>query len=256
MNTRARPSGARARPRATSSDLLSKRDFVIVLRALLCVAATAMTISAAMVFEAARATATGIRAAQTALAAPDVDARASGLMEAAEAVEASWAQPREWHAGAQEVLSWSYGVLAAQVPESDFVQRSINAAQRSVFRSPLQAPAWARLAQFSAGGMPNALCDATTCLERSWEAVELAPLSTYCARLRLGAELGLVHGATDERVLALTRVHVLPDSLMNCVSFLGQEEMFSVMLAQQAESAARMEAARQTGRSPFTRPYH
>lgn len=244
-----------AKPRKTRADVLSKRDFVIVLRALLCVAATAMTISAAVVFEAARATASGIRAAQAALTAADADARASGLMEAAEAVEASWAQPREWHAGAQEVLSWSYGVLASQVPDSDFAERSINAAQRSVFRSPLQAPAWARLAQFAAAGMPNALCSARTCLERSWEAVELAPLSTYCARLRLGAELGLVHGAEDERVLALTRVHVPPENLMNCVSFLDQEEMFNVMLRQQTESAARMAAARQTGRSPFTRPY-
>lgn len=256
MNTRSARAGRPAKTRKNAGDLLSKRDFVIVLRALLCVAAAAMTISAAMVFEAARSTASGIRAAQTALAASDADARASGLMEAAEAIEASWAQPREWHAGAQEVLSWSYGVLAAQVPDSDFAERSINAAQRSVFRSPLQAPAWARLAQFAAASMPNALCDTQTCLERSWNAVELAPLSTYCARLRLGSELGLVNGPEDERVLALTRVHMEPENLMTCVSFLDQEDMFNVLLRQQAESAARMQAARQNGRSPFTRPYH
>lgn len=245
----------RTTPSRARSDMISRRDFVIVLRGLLCVAAAAMAISSVMVFEAARATAAGIRAAQTALAQTNPNARASSMMQAAEAVEASWAQPREWHAGAQEVLSWSYGVLASQVVESDFAERSVMAAQRSVFRSPLQPTAWARLAQFDASGVQNDLCDATICLQRSWRAVEMAPLATYCPRLRLGADLGLVRGPEDERIIALTRVHVLPEALTNCISFLDQEEMLQVMLRQQFESAETLRAAQQTGRSPFVRPY-
>ena len=84
----------------------------------------------------------------------------------------------------------------------------------------------------------------------------MAPLSVYCPRLRLGHDLGLVGAADDPRILALTKVPMPPETLAQCLDFLSRDDLFRVLLQQERESAARMQAARETGISPYTRPYN
>lgn len=229
---------------------LPQAGFATLLRGLLAVAALAMALSGAVVFESTNASERGLNAAQAAVREPDLNLRGRKLLRAGEIIEHSWARPAAWHPGAQEALSWTYAALATQFPRSDFGAESIAMAQRSLTRAPVQPAPWARLALFDAEGQGNALCDAHTCLERSWEAVEMTPLDTYCLRLRLGHDLGLVGGPGDPRIVQLTKMRVAADAMQECVSFLTAPEIVQIMLVREAEALDRYKRERQTGRQP------
>lgn len=214
-----------------------------------------MALGSALVFEASRTTTNALAVAHAALGDEDPNVRAGQLLAAAQIIEDSWARPSAWHAGAQEALSWTYAALGAQTPEGDFRQRSILNAERTIYRAPIQPAPWTRLAAFDIGGDRNNLCDANDCLVYSWRAVEMAPLATYCTRLRLGHDLGLVGGADDPRALALTRVNVPPENLAQCLDYLPRDALLHVLMQQQLQSAERIQIARETGVSPHTRPY-
>lgn len=233
--------------RETATSLLS-RIFVVTI-------ALAMALSAAFVAESARAAAVATREVANALHAATPEARATGLVQAAEAVEASWARPAAWHPGALEAQSWAYFALAPTDADGLFAARSINSAQRSLWRAPVQSTAWVRLAEFDDRGRPNSVCDARTCLERSWRAVPLAPLGTMCARLQLGHALHIVAGPDDPRIALMTRLPMSRQALSECASFLGEAEMFHLMMLQEEAYAEHERRSEETGRSPFTRPY-
>lgn len=256
----ARPAGRRRRDsrkhkREAANPSLAPPAYVMALRWVFCVSALAIALGSAMVFESSRAATSALASAQAALLNGDQNARVGDLLSAADMVENSWARPGAWHAGAQEALSWTYAALDAQAPGGDFRARSILNAERTIFRAPIQPAPWARLAAFDVEGDANAICAADACLARSWLAVEMAPLATYCTRLRLGHELGLVGGGDDPRVQALTRVNVRPEALAQCLNYLRRDELLNVLLQQQLQSAERMRIARETGVSPHTRPY-
>lgn len=257
----ARPAGRRRRDsrkhdkREAANPSVAPPAYVMALRWVFCVSALAMALGSAMVFESSRAATSALASAQAALLEGDQNARVGDLLSAAHMVENSWARPGAWHAGAQEALSWTYAALDAQAPDSDFRARSILNAERTIFRAPIQPAPWARLAAFDVEGDANAICAADACLARSWLAVEMAPLATYCTRLRLGHELGLVGGADDPRIQALARVNVRPEALAQCLNYLRREELLDALLQQQLQSAERMRIARETGVSPHTRPY-
>ncbi len=252
---RRRDSGQRERKRKSARASLVPATYVTVLRWLFCATALVMALGSALVFEASRTATNALAAAHAALRDDDQNARVGQLLAAAQIIDNSWARPAAWHAGAQEALSWTYAALDAQTPESDFRARAIVNAERAVFRAPIQPAPWARLAAYDLEGDRNNLCDVRDCLAHSWAAVEMAPLATYCTRLRLSHELGLVGGADDPRALALTRVNVPPDALAQCLDYLPRDALLHVLLEQQLQSAARMQIARETGVSPHTRPY-
>ena len=229
---------------------------ITLLRVLLASAAFAMALSAAFVFEAARAAAAAFREVDAALQGETPEMRVAALLQAAEGVETSWAKPERWHAGASEAVSWAYAALAPGDQSGVFTARSITSAQRTLSRAPVQAPAWTRLAVFGERGQPNTVCAPQACLERSWRAVPLAPLATACARLQLGHELGLIGSSDDPRVALMAQVPMGRETLSRCASFLSEAEMFRLMLRQEAAYAERERQARETGRSPFTRPYN
>lgn len=250
----ARPAGPRRR-RMMSASVLTKA-YGRVLRAVFCVAALGMAAGGALVFEAAYSTNTALAAAHGALAHDEGPARTSALLLAANSVESNWARPAAWHAGAQEAVSWTYAALAAQMPENtDFRDRAVLNAERTLSRAPIQPAPWARLAAYDLAGERNGLCDAADCLAYSWSAQEMAPLATYCARLQMGHQLGLVGGADDPRLLALTRVPVTPEALRVCVDYLPADAVYQVLLIQQWQSAERLRIAHEAGISPYTRPY-
>jgi hypothetical protein len=251
---RARPAGPRRRRVQSPSALAS--IYARILRAVFCVAALGMAVGGVMVFEAAHSTGTALAAAHRALTQDEGPARTSALLLAANTIESNWAQPAAWHAGAQEAVSWSYAALAAQMPDNtDFRDRAVLNAERTLSRAPIQPAPWARLAAYDLAGERNGLCAAEDCLAHSWRAVEMAPLATYCARLQMGHQLGLVGGADDPRLLALTRVPVTPDALRACVDYLPGDAVYQVLLIQQWQSAERLRIAHEAGISPYTRPY-
>ncbi|WP_135211406.1 hypothetical protein [Vitreimonas flagellata] len=250
----ARPAGPRRR-RVMSASVLAKA-YGRVLRAVFCVAALGMAAGGALVFEAAYSTNTALAAAHSALAQDEGPARTSALLLAANSIESNWARPGGWHAGAQEAVSWTYAALAAQMPENtDFRDRAVLNAERTLSRAPIQPAPWARLAAYDLAGQRNGLCDAEDCLAYSWRAQEMAPLATYCARLQMGHQLGLVGGAEDPRLLALTRVPVTPEALRACMDYLPADAVYQVLLVQQWQSAERLRRAHEAGISPYTRPY-
>lgn len=250
----ARPAGPRRR-RVMSASVLAKA-YGRVLRAVFCTAALGMAAGGALVFEAAYSTNTALAAAHRALAQDEGPARTSALLLAANSIESNWARPATWHAGAQEAVSWTYAALAAQMPENtDFRDRAVLNAERTLSRAPIQPAPWARLAAYDLAGERNGLCAAEECLAHSWRAVEMAPLATYCARLQMGHQLGLVGGAEDPRLLALTRVPVTPETLRACVDYLPADAVYQVLLVQQWQSAERLRIAHEAGVSPYTRPY-
>lgn len=226
------------------------------LRVLFAGAALAMAASAAFVGGGAHAAAQALGTIKTTLNDSGPQQRAAVLIRTAAGLEGHWAQPLRWHAGAMEAQSWAYSLLSANDESGVFAARSIEPAQRSIWRAPLQAPAWTRLAVFAANGKPNALCDAAACLQRSWRALPLAPLATACTRLQLGHELGLVQGADDARVVLMTQVPMGRETLSECVSFLSPIDNFRLLMLQEEAYAEREHQAEETGRSPFTRPYN
>jgi hypothetical protein len=251
---RARPAGPRRR-RVRSASALANA-YARVLRALFCIAALGMSVGGALVFEAAHSTISALAAARSALTQDEGSARTSALLLAANSIESNWARPATWHAGAQEAASWSYAALAAQMPDNaDFRDRAVLNAERTLSRAPIQPAPWARLAAYDLAGERNGLCTAEECLASSWRAVEMAPLAIYCARLEMGHQLGLVGGADDPRLLALTRVPVTPEALRACVDYLRADAVYQVLLIQQWQSAERLRTAHEAGISPYTRPY-
>ena len=228
----------------------SSSVFPAALRALVCLAALAMAASAGFVFAAARAAEAAFNQAQAALEFETPAARGRALRAGVAMIRESRARPGDWHAGAQETLSWSYAALAEIERGSDQIRDSIEAAEQSLARAPLQPNAWARLAAFSAGGATNRLCAAQDCLARSWRAVPLARYDLHCARLRLGHNLGLVEGPGHEQIQLLTRVRLERENFLACLAFLSPEQSFQALIDRNAEASLRQARERAAGRSP------
>jgi hypothetical protein len=186
---------------------------------------------AAIVFEAASQTRIALEREEAAASTDSPEVRDRILQAGITGLEASWARPLTWHAGANEALSAIYARYgAARNGDPALYDASIAAASRAVALSPVQPHAWARLAAFAAMGRPHVPCSVRQCLERSWESSKMVDAETACARLRIAHDAHLLNEPKDERIAWYLGSNATNEQVGRCLSFLNPTDLFRLLL--------------------------
>ncbi|MGE0046806.1 MAG: hypothetical protein AB7J28_05525 [Hyphomonadaceae bacterium] len=214
----------------------------LVLRIVAIALAVCAALGSLVVFEAASKTGLANVAANAAARTVNPGQRAQRLAEARALVEASWAAPARWHAGAVEARSWIYALEAQGRRQrgSAFAEASAANAAYGVALAPIQPVAWARLAAFAASGRETLACDLPTCLARSWEAAPMTDAATACARLQLAQRTERI-AVTDPRVTWFVRSGFQPRTIARCLDFLPTRDVLHILVAREEEIERRAE---------------
>lgn len=201
-----------------------------MLKAVLLSLLAAAIFACAAVFEAAMQTQAAVDVASAAQRASSPELRERILLGAATRLQTSWAKPALWSADAAEALSAVHALRGnAAGGEAAHYAESVRWAARATQLGPAQPRSWARLAEFSLMGAPDAPCEPSVCLERSWAAAPLSDAAFDCARLRL-AHAGDASQPSRERILWYLRSGVGADDAAACLTFLPRTEVFQLML--------------------------
>ena len=185
----------------------------------------------AVAFEAAEKTEIAIDLIRASHAMEPPSLRAQVLAQAADQIEASWAQPAQWHAGAAETLSAIYALQGeAAHGDNALYAKSIAAASHAVALAPVQPQAWARLAAFAQMGLPGVPCSVATCLDMSWRSARMTDPETACIRLRIAHAEGLLIDPNDARIAWYVRSGVAPQEMAQCLDFLPTNTVFRLLI--------------------------
>jgi hypothetical protein len=213
---------------AAGTGSLAARAFVAALAAF-------AAFACALVFEASVRTEIALKGAKVALFASDPAVRVEGLRTAARLLDTSWAQPLAWHAGANEAMSFIAAALGAETRDRAAERLAVLTAARCVEQSPIQPAAWTRLAAFAQARRPVGLCDARSCLDRSWRAAPIADSGIECARMRLEHRLGRLPPG-DPRFDALDQSMMSTREFAQCLAFLPRAHLFDVLMKRAARN--------------------
>lgn len=229
--------------------LVRRSAFALVARVAAAVLAIAFALGAAMVAEAAGAADRALKQAHAAVNTHQGAMLTEELAGAAAILEASWARPLAWHAGAIEAQSWisAQRGVAARDAEAAVAQRhfadSAALALRGLDRAPVQPAAWARLAGLAEAGAAQARCDVRACLSHSWRAARMARAEIACPRLQIAYEHGFLR-RNDVRIQWVARSDYWGEVMRRCVAFMRPADMFRALMIAEQDRAAR-EARRQ-----------
>lgn len=229
--------------------LAPRSAFALAARLLAAALLFASAAGAALVAEAAGAADRALRHAHAAVNTQRGAMLTEELAGAAAMLDASWAKPLTWHAGAIEAQSWisTQRGLAAQDEEAATARRHFQAgaalAVRGLDRAPVQPAAWARLAGLSDAGAAQTRCDVRTCLTHSWRAARMAQAETACPRLQIAYQHGFLR-RNDVRIQWVARSDYWGEVMRRCVAFMRPADMFRALMIAEQDRAAR-EARRQ-----------
>lgn len=201
-------------------------------RVLLSLVIGALAAGAALVFDAAGATALSLELLRQART-NDSPVVARRLLDRADAaLTQTWSKATLWHAGAAEARS---AILAtrAELEENDreLFQASRDEAVRAAGLSPIQPNARIRLAALDEAGLPNPLCDRRACLERAFEEAPVMEFESACVRLELAHRAGALR-AQDSRFLSFIKTAPSERRALSCLArFLPADESFALVLS-------------------------
>lgn len=207
------------------------RTRVSVVKLFACMLTAAALVFIAAVFDAAATTQTALDLGRAAQLLPRGSGRAEVLDRATQVLETSWSRALSWHAGALEALSW-IEALRADNDASDraALARSRAAAERSLQRAPVQPLVWVRLAALAQAGEPTQLCDARTCVERSYASGPMIDPAPACDRLQIARRAGLDSERMNAAIEAYLAARPAAPDAAACLWFLNPDERFDALL--------------------------
>jgi hypothetical protein len=156
-------------------------------------------------------------------------------------LRSSWSKPLSWHAGAAELQSGAFALLAAS-PDDQRLRQSADAAVASLKLAPIQPLAWLRLATLAHYGQPNPLCAARECLARSWATGPLLEADDACLRLGVAVAEGEHIARADPRIDNFIVATPSAEKIAQCLSFLPPEDQFALMLTARENAISQREA--------------
>ncbi len=189
---------------------------------------------AAIVFEAANASATiNNRAGHARLS--ETPAVRDALLTQAETIVRNDAFNRTlWHAGAAESASWVELLRGDASPPGKqrdrLLRLSRDFAQKAVRAGPITAPTWLRLALLDEAGIPNTLCRKEICLTYAYEAAPIARREMACARADAAIRAGMIKRPDDPRITQLGLSGTRSKHLPQCLPSASSQFLFSAML--------------------------
>ena len=189
-------------------------------------------VASAVTFDASGAASQAMSLASSSVSQSGAAPRAAMVKRGAEVLDQAWSQPLRWHPGAMEARSW-LSTLEAEAHGEDISQFRISRfyAEASAAHSPLQPYPWLRLAMLELHGERNALCDAKTCLDRSWRANVFMEPGVACERLHVALQAGVTFDADDPRLIAYGATRPRPRAMSECLDFLPPDVVYSLLIA-------------------------
>ncbi len=169
------------------------------------------------------------------------------LIRARAAIDNNPAAPVRWHVGAMEAMSWIDALDATKAgrtaPDPALLAASRNAAEAAVRAAPVQPMAWMRLAALTNAGAPSRLCDARTCLTRSWQSAPMLARVQACERIRIAIAAGYPITPESEEMTRFLAAAPPWRMASACLSGLPAKDFFTVLVRLREETRARESAS-------------